>query len=67
MKLKNVFLSGGSLVVPIPKEYAAALKLFRGSQVLVRMKDRRLLIEKAIITGAGLMSDSAPDQGGPGE
>lgn len=53
MKLKSIFLCGASLVIPIPKEYAAALKMCRGTQCIVRVQDRRLLVERALITGAG--------------
>ena len=52
MVLKRLFKCGGSLVFPIPREYAAALRLQAGCQVIVRVADRRITCEKAIITGA---------------
>jgi antitoxin component of MazEF toxin-antitoxin module len=60
VKLKTIFRSGGSLVIPIPKDYAAALRMTVKTQCIVTVKDRRLIIEKAVITGAGGPPADAP-------
>lgn len=60
MKLKTLFQCGASIVLPVPKEYREALRWVKGTQVICRIENKRLIVEKALITGAGGPPADAP-------
>jgi antitoxin component of MazEF toxin-antitoxin module len=58
MQLRTVYVNGGGLVVGIPPKMARALRIVKGSQVVVSLADRKLTIQRAVITGE---SQGAPE------
>ncbi|MBZ5560157.1 MAG: hypothetical protein LAO77_23110 [Acidobacteriia bacterium] len=53
MVLRTLYRNGNALIVGIPPKYAAALNLAAGAQVSVTLENRRLIVQRAIITGEG--------------
>lgn len=60
MALRRLFKSGSAVVVAIPREWREALGLAPGVVVTMGLRDKRITLERAIVTGAGLPDPQAP-------
>jgi antitoxin component of MazEF toxin-antitoxin module len=62
MELRMVYQNGNALVIAIPPKMARALRIVKGTQVVVSLADRKLTVQRALITGESLTAP-APSNG----
>lgn len=67
MALRRLFKAGSAVVCAIPREWREALGLAPGTYVNLGLANRKITIERAIITGAGLPDVHAPAEKVPHE
>jgi antitoxin component of MazEF toxin-antitoxin module len=59
VELRTVYLAGNALVIAIPPKMARALRIVKGTQLCVSLADRKLTLQRAIITGESTLAPDA--------